>query len=265
MVIKFKAKGSEIVADPLCLGNISEDFSESNMKKAELHIAIHDFNIDHNVIAVDGTLDIYKYLMKKHGIYKCLCLLKKVFAVVMTFLNFNPSNVNSLECVSMANQECKTRTKIINVNNNEVVFYPFSINVNKCSESCNNINDPYAKLCVPDVVKNTNVKVFNLASLSNQTKHIEWHETCKCKCRLGQSVCSNIQRWNEDKYRCECREELSDKQRCDRGFIWNPSDCNCKFDKSCDIGEYLDYKNCKCRRKIVGELVKKCSKSIDQK
>ena len=95
---------------------------------------------------------------------------KQVFVVAMTFFNFNPSNVNSLECFSMNNQKCKTRTKIININNNKSLFYPFSIKVNKGSGSCNNINNPYAKLCVPNVVKNTNVKVFNLMSWSNQTK-----------------------------------------------------------------------------------------------
>ena len=62
----------------------------------------------------------------------------------------------------MNNQECKIRTKVVNINNNEPVFYPFSIKVNKSSESCNNIIDPYAKLCVSDAVKNINVKVFNL-------------------------------------------------------------------------------------------------------
>ena len=77
----------------------------------------------------------------------------KVFVVAMTFFNFNPSNVHSLEFVSMNNQECRTRTKIININNNEPVFYPFSIKVNKCNGNCNNINDPYAKLCDPDVVR----------------------------------------------------------------------------------------------------------------
>ena len=91
-----------------------------------------------------------------------------------------------------------------------------------------------------------NVKVFNLMSFSNQTKHIERHETFKCKCRLDASVCNNKQRWNEFKCRCECREELSDKERCSKGFIWNFSNCNCECDKSCDVGEYLDYKNCKC-------------------
>ena len=97
---------------------------------------------------------------------------KQVFFVAMTFFNFNPSNVNSLECFSMNNQKCKTRTKIININNNKSLFYPFSIKVNKGSGSCNNINNPYAKLCIPDVVKNTNVKVLNLMSWSNQTKHM---------------------------------------------------------------------------------------------
>ena len=77
---------------------------------------------------------------------------------------FNLSNVNSLECVSMNNRKCKTRTKIININNNESVFYPFSIKVNKCRGSCNNINEPYAKLCAPDAVKNINVKVVSFMS-----------------------------------------------------------------------------------------------------
>ena len=91
----------------------------------------------------------------------------------------------------MNNEECTTRTKIISTNNNEAVFSP---KVNKCNGSCNNINDLYAKLCVPDVVKNINVKMFSLISLSHQTKHIEWHKTCKCKCRLDSSVCKNKQR-----------------------------------------------------------------------
>ena len=69
---------------------------------------------------------------------------KKAFAAIATFLNL--SYVDSLQFVSMSNQECKTRPKIIDVNNNEPVFYPYSIKVNKCGEICSNINDPYAKL-----------------------------------------------------------------------------------------------------------------------
>ena len=74
--------------------------------------------------------------------------IKKVFFTAMTFFSFNPSGVNSLKCVPMNNQERKTRTKIINTNNNEPVFYPFSIRVNKCSGNRNNVNDPYTRSCV---------------------------------------------------------------------------------------------------------------------
>ena len=107
-----------------------------------------------------------------------------------------------LSCISMNNQVCKVRPEIIAVNNNEPVFYPFSIKRSKCSSSCNNINDPYAKICVSDAVKNLNVKVFNPVSRTNETRHIKWHETCKCECRLDASVFDNKQRWNDDKCRC---------------------------------------------------------------
>ena len=63
----------------------------------------------------------------------------------------------------MNNQECKIRTEIINLNTNEPMFYPYSIKINKCKGSCRTINDPYVKISVPDNIKNTNVKVFNLS------------------------------------------------------------------------------------------------------
>ena len=128
---------------------------------------------------------------------------------------------------------------------------------------CNEIKDPYTKMCIPDVVKNINLKVFNLMSRTNETRYIKLHETCKCKCRLDASVCNNKQRWNEDKCRCECKE-LIDKGSCDKGFIWNPSNCKCECGKSCDVGEYLDYENSKCRKKVVDELAEKCTENIDE-
>ena len=117
----------------------------------------------------------------------------------------NLSNVNSLECVSMKNQECKVRPEIVDINSNNPIFYPFSIKINKFSGNCNNINDPYATICVPDTVKDLNVKVFNLMTLTNETIHIKWHETCKCICRLDKIVCNSKQRWNEDKCRCNVK------------------------------------------------------------
>ena len=148
----------------------------------------------------------------------------------------------------MSNQECKVSSSIININSSKPLFYPNSISVitsiiisispylvNKFSGSCNNINDPYAKLCAPDVIKDMNIKLFNIMSRINETGHVSWLATRKCKWILGASVCNNEQPWNNDQ--CKC------KGRCAE-FIWNPSIFVCKCDKSYDIGEYLDNENC---------------------
>ena len=162
----------------------------------------------------------------------------------------------------MKNQECKVRSEIVNISSNNPIVYPFIIKTNKCSGNCSNINDPYARICVSDVVKNLNVKVFNLMSRTNETRHIKWHKTCKCICTLDPIICNNKQRWNEDKGRCECKE-LTDKGVCDKGFIFNRSNCECECDRSCNIGEYLDYSNCKYRKKLFDKLIEECAVNID--
>ena len=131
------------------------------------------------------------------------------------------------------------------------MFFPFRSST--CGGSCKNINKPCAKKCVPDVVRNLNVKVFNLVSKTNETRRIEWLEWCKCKRGFNSSVCNNKQRWNGDKYRCECKEVI-DKSVYDKGLIWNPSYCECKCSKSCDFSEYFDYENCKSKKMLVDKL-----------
>ena len=83
---------------------------------------------------------------------KIFVFIKKIFYIESLFLSSLVSTT-SLNCISMKNQKCKVRPEIINVNSNEPIFYPFSIKTNKCSGSCNNINDPYSIICVPDIVK----------------------------------------------------------------------------------------------------------------
>ena len=152
------------------------------------------------------------------------------------------SNVNPLNCISMNNQECKARPQVISVNRDEPVFYPFSIKTSKCSGSCNDINYPHAKICIPDIVKNLNVKVFNLMSRTNETRHIELHEACKCEFKFGENVCNNKQRWNKDKCRCECKKLI------DKMYLMKDLCGILLTDKSCDVGEFLDYEKCKCRK-----------------
>ena len=140
--------------------------------------------------------------------------IKQIFISTMIFFG-SLSRVNSLECISIKNEESKVRPEIININSNNPIFSPFDIKVNKCNSNCNNINDHYAKICVIDVVKNLNVLVFNIISRTNEKRHIKWHETYKCICRLDEIICNSKQRWNEDKCRCECKE-LIDKGLCDK-------------------------------------------------
>ena len=86
-----------------------------------------------------------------------LVFLKKIFYIGSLFLS-SVVSATPLSFISTKNQECKVRPEIININSNNPIFYPFSIKINKCSGNCNNINNPYAKVCVPDVIKDLNVK-----------------------------------------------------------------------------------------------------------
>ena len=112
-IVKFKAKDSEIVPCPLCLAGISKDFSSSNA--TGFYGYVYDFSIDYKAITNNKIHDIYAYLMKKKTIlYKMFRIKKKMLATI-----FLVSNVNSLKCVLIKNQECKVREVIIN---NEYMF-----------------------------------------------------------------------------------------------------------------------------------------------
>ena len=83
-IIKFKTKDSEIVASPLCLGNISKDWSTDNMKKTGLNGYVYEFNVDYTDLNKSNPIKIipiiHNYLMLKYSIKKCLNLLKKYFS-----------------------------------------------------------------------------------------------------------------------------------------------------------------------------------------
>ena len=105
--------------------------------------------------------------------------------------------------------------------------------------------------------------VMIFMSRANEMRHIKWHETCKCVCRIDKIICNSKQRRNEDKCRCECKE-LIHKGVCDKGYVWNPSNCKCECDKSCNISEYLNYSSCKCRKKLIDPLVEQCTENINE-
>ena len=146
--------------------------------------------------------------------------IKKVLILVFTI-----STVNSLKCISLKNQECKVREVVVE---SEHMTFPYDIKVNRCSSNCNNITNPYAKVCLPDIIKNVTVKKFDLMTLTNKTKQVICHESCKCICRLEPIVCNNKQRWNKNKFRCEY---LVNK-KCNDDFVWNTSNCECVYQKT---------------------------------
>ena len=145
-------------------------------------------------------------------------LLISLFGIIKT---------KALECVSVINQKCMPRPKILDVNEGvgETLFYPYNDLVNKCSGSCNTLDDPMAKLCVPNIIKGINMKVYNFLMRLSETRNVLWHESCKCVCRLNSSVCHRKQIWNRDTCRCDCNEDFAGIINCTKGYMWNPSTC----------------------------------------
>ena len=189
-----------------------------------------------------------------------------MWLINLTISLFSILKVKTVEYVSVINQKCMPRPKILDVNEGvgEALFYPFNVLVNKCSGSCNTLDNPMAKLCVPNIIKRINMKVHNFLMRLNETRNVLWHESCKCVCKLNSSVCNTKQIWNSDTCRCGCNENFAGILRCDKGYTWNSSTCECQCDKWCKLGQYLDHKNCVCKNKLVGRLIGECTSIINE-
>ena len=83
-----------------------------------------------------------------------------------------------------------------------------------------------SKICVPKIIKNVNMQVYNFLMRLNETRNVLWHESCTCVCKLSSSICDNKQIWNDDTCRCDCNEDFAGKTSCAKGYMWNPSTCN---------------------------------------
>ena len=179
---------------------------------------------------------------------------------------FSVLKVRALECVSVVNQKCMPRRKILNVNEaiGEALFYPYNVQVNKCSGSCDTLDNPIEKLCVPNVMKELNMKFYNFLTILNETRNVLWHESCKCVCKLNSSVCNNNQIWNDDTCRCDCNQDFAGMINCAKGYTWNPSTCECQCDMWCKSGQYLDHKNCVCKNKLIGRIIEECTSVINE-
>ena len=179
---------------------------------------------------------------------------------------FSIIKTKALKCVSVVNQKCMVRPKILHVNEGvgEALFYPYNVLVNKYSGSCNTLNDPMAEVCVLNILKRVNMKVYNFLMRLNETRNVLWHESWKCVCRLDSSVCNSKQIWNSDTCKCDCNEDFAGIMNCDKGYTWNPSTCTCECDMWCKPSQYLDHKNCICNNKLIGRVIAECTSLINE-
>ena len=189
-----------------------------------------------------------------------------MWLINLTISLFSIFKTRALECVSVINRKCTLRSKILDVNESvgEALFYPYNVLVNKCRGSCDTLNNPMAKMCVPYIIKRINMKVYNFLLRLNETRNVLWHESCKCVCRLNSSVCNSKQIWNSDTCRCDCHEDFAGIIGCDKGYTWNPSTCECQCDMWCKPGQYLDHKNCICKNKLIGRVIAECTSIINE-
>ena len=188
----------------------------------------------------------------------------KIISILISL--FSIIKIKALECVSVINQKCMPRPKILDVNEGigEALFYPYNVQVNKCSRSCSTLDNSIEKLCVPNVIKGLNMKVYNFLTMLNETRNVLWHESCKCVRKLNSSVCNNKQIWNSNTCRCDCNEDFAGIINCPKGYTWNPSTCECQCDTWCKPGQYLDHKICVCKNKLIGRIIEECTSVINE-
>ena len=134
-----------------------------------------------------NVIDTYKM--------KIINLLISLFSIIKT---------KALECVSVINQKCMPRPKILDVNEGigEALFYLYNVLVNRCSGSCNTLDNPMSKICVPNVIKGINMQVYNFLMRLNENRNVLWHES-----------------WNSDTCRCDCNEDFAGIINCAKGCM----------------------------------------------
>ena len=165
---QFKANDSESKRYPWCLRNISKEFSVDNMKKTG-HKIMLGINKKMYIVLLSSIV-----IASNHT--KCLLLSHQKYMIQPTLINLHPNEYSQ-----------------------EFHYYPFSVKLDRCAESCNNLNDLSNKVCVPNKTEDLNLNVFNMIAGINKSKVLTKHISCKCKCRFDGRNCNSDQWWNNDK------------------------------------------------------------------
>ena len=133
-------------------------------------------------------------------------LIKKMFIRLLSGI-VNASNHSN--CVLLGNQKCMIQPTLINLHPNEysqkLHYYPFAVNLDRCTGSCNTLNDLSSRICFPNETKDLNFPVFNMITGINGSKTLTKHISCKCEFKFNGAKFNLNQNWNKNKCRCECK------------------------------------------------------------
>ena len=130
-------------------------------------------------------------------------------SLFITLFSFRESL--AMKCVSLNDEPCLIRPSLIDLNHDELKYYPFMINLDKCTGSCNVLSP---KICVPKETKDINVKAFNMITNKNQAKTTKKRILCDCKCKFNSTTCNSDQEWNNKTFQCECKNY----QKCKKDY-----------------------------------------------
>ena len=165
-------------------------------------------------------------------------------------------------CLKQSNKLTYTHGKIVNI----YIVYEIGASISNFNDALKNCLFGAVTLPKDAVIDKYRYSSYAIGfdrrgNFGNEI-YIEWCETCKFEYRLDAIVCNNKQRWNNDKCQCECKE-LIDKGVCDKGYSWNPSIVSVNvINHVGDVGEYLDYENCECRKRLIDKLVYECTETV---
>ena len=137
-------------------------------------------------------------------------LIRKIIITQLIFSGSLASMINysnHTKLLSLNNQPCIARLTLINLNldkyNQGLHYCPFTVNLDRCNESCKTFTDPPDKICAPNNTEDINVSVFSKIARINELKSLTKHVSCKCECKLDSKTCNSKQKWNSDKCRCK--------------------------------------------------------------
>ena len=151
-----------------------------------------------------------------------------MFIVLLTLLTGVVSASNHTKCVFLSNQKCMTQPILINLHPNEysqeLHYCPYAVKLDRCSNTPNDLSN---KVCDPNKTEGLNLSMFNMVTGKNESKMLTKDISCEYKYKFDGRKCNPNQKWNNDKFRCECKKH----HICEKDYIWNPATCSCKNGK----------------------------------